>query len=135
MGWMDWLADKAAKIAEVVTGRAQPEDKGSEPPSGAASPRSLNVLVRTRAGSQFFDEDGDLAHEFYEQGEDGRMRRVDQSHLTPQGPVILDKAMIDPSCPVVLFEDKLAGVGNSSNNNSSNGSSKKSRKAGTPSRS
>merc|ERR1719334_1841272 len=31
------------------------------------SPSSVGPFVFTRRGSQFFDEDGDLAHEFYEE--------------------------------------------------------------------
>lgn len=41
----------------------------------------------------FFNEDGDLAHEFYEEVKSrkkkkSKMKKVDQSSLTPQVPVL-----------------------------------------------
>ena len=43
--------------------------------------------------SMFFNEDGDLAHEFYEEVKSrkkkkSKMKKVDQSSLTPQVPVL-----------------------------------------------
>lgn len=56
--------------------------------------------------SQFFDADGDLAHEFYEQVwlADGRttMRRVTQG-LRQQGLVALEPPRLHPDCPCVLL--------------------------------
>ncbi|XP_059488643.1 tumor suppressor candidate 2-like [Neocloeon triangulifer] len=65
-----------------------------------------NLLVLHRLGSQFFDADGDLAHEFYEQVSlaDGRttMRRVTQG-LRHQGLVALETPRLHPDCPCVLL--------------------------------
>jgi len=50
-------------------------------------------LVYSRRGSMYFDEDGELAHEFYEEvlpkkkGGARKMRRVNSRNLVPQGEV------------------------------------------------
>ncbi|XP_075704016.1 tumor suppressor candidate 2 [Rhinoderma darwinii] len=60
--------------------------------------------------SMYFDEDGDLAHEFYEETivtKNGRKRaklkRV-QKNLRPQGNIKLDHPCIHVDFPVVLCE-------------------------------
>jgi hypothetical protein len=61
----------------------------------------------------YFDEDGDLAHEFYEEvvlpksrgGACSRvMKRVSHRRLTPQGFVAYDHPRLSHDCPVVLFQ-------------------------------
>ncbi|XP_013404773.1 tumor suppressor candidate 2 [Lingula anatina] len=66
-------------------------------------------FVFKRRGSQFFDEDGDLAHEFYEEvrveKNDKKMvmqKRV--KNLTPQGYVDLPHPRINKDFPVVMCE-------------------------------
>ncbi|XP_065349342.1 tumor suppressor candidate 2-like [Cloeon dipterum] len=65
-----------------------------------------NLLVLHRLGSQFFDADGDLAHEFYEQvsSSDGRvtMRRVTHG-LRQQGMVALEHPRLHPDCPCIML--------------------------------
>ncbi|XP_053325702.1 tumor suppressor candidate 2 [Spea bombifrons] len=67
-------------------------------------------FIFTRRGSMYFDEDGDLAHEFYEETivtKNGRKRaklkRI-QKNLRPQGTVKLDHPCIHVDFPVVLCE-------------------------------
>lgn len=67
-------------------------------------------FVFTRRSSMYFDEDGDLAHEFYEETivtKNGRkkakLRRV-HKNLTPQGIVKLDFPCIHVDFPVILCE-------------------------------
>ncbi|KAG9333841.1 hypothetical protein JZ751_009991 [Albula glossodonta] len=73
-------------------------------------PRNASPFVFTRRSSLFYDEDGDLAHEFYVETvevKDGRKRaelkRV-QRNLEPQGIVKLDHPCIHTDVPVVLCE-------------------------------
>ncbi|XP_036387875.1 tumor suppressor 2, mitochondrial calcium regulator b [Megalops cyprinoides] len=72
--------------------------------------RNATPFVFTRRSSMFFDEDGDLAHEFYEETivtKNGRRRaklkRI-QKNLIPQGIVKLDHPCIHVDFPVVLCE-------------------------------
>lgn len=67
-------------------------------------------FVFTRRSSMFFDEDGDLAHEFYEETivtKNGRkkakLKRI-HKNLTPQGIIKLDHPCIHVDFPVVLCE-------------------------------
>ncbi|KAL4655380.1 tumor suppressor candidate 2 [Arapaima gigas] len=72
--------------------------------------RSATPFVFTRRSSLYYDEDGDLAHEFYEETvvtKNGRKRaklkRI-QKNLIPQGIVKLDHPRIHVDFPVVLCE-------------------------------
>ncbi|XP_077307641.1 LOW QUALITY PROTEIN: tumor suppressor candidate 2 [Lithobates pipiens] len=72
--------------------------------------RQATPFIFTRRGSMFFDEDGDLAHEFYEETivtKNGRKRaklkRI-QKNLRPQGTIKLDHPCIHVDFPVVLCE-------------------------------
>ncbi|XP_061730320.1 tumor suppressor 2, mitochondrial calcium regulator b [Nerophis ophidion] len=67
-------------------------------------------FVFTRRSSLYLDEDGDLAHEFYEETivtKNGRkkakLRRI-YKNLTPQGIIKLDHPCIHVDFPVVLCE-------------------------------
>uniref|UniRef100_A0A8D0Q8A6 Tumor suppressor 2, mitochondrial calcium regulator n=1 Tax=Sus scrofa TaxID=9823 RepID=A0A8D0Q8A6_PIG len=60
--------------------------------------------------SMFYDEDGDLAHEFYEETiitkngqKRAKLRRV-HKNLIPQGIVKLDPPRIHVDFPVILYE-------------------------------
>lgn len=72
----------------------------------ARIPPSLgSSLVMYRQGSMFFDEDGDLAHEFYVEVKEGRkskMKRV-YENLRPQGKVRLPFPRLSNDCPVILY--------------------------------
>ncbi|KAG7472292.1 hypothetical protein MATL_G00107230 [Megalops atlanticus] len=72
--------------------------------------RNATPFVFTRRSSLYYDEDGDLAHEFYEETvvtKNGRKRaklkRI-QKNLIPQGIVKLDHPRIHVDFPVVLCE-------------------------------
>ncbi|KPP69187.1 tumor suppressor candidate 2-like [Scleropages formosus] len=72
--------------------------------------RTATPFVFTRRSSLYYDEDGDLAHEFYEETvvtKNGRKRaklkRI-QKNLIPQGIVKLDHPRIHVDFPVVLCE-------------------------------
>lgn len=72
--------------------------------------RNATPFVFTRRSSLYYDEDGDLAHEFYEETvvtKNGRKRsklkRI-QKNLIPQGIVKLDHPRIHVDFPVILCE-------------------------------
>ncbi|KAJ1109361.1 hypothetical protein NDU88_006723 [Pleurodeles waltl] len=72
--------------------------------------RKATPFVFTRRSSLYYDEDGDLAHEFYEETivtKNGRKRaklkRI-QKNLIPQGMVKLDHPRIHVDFPVVICE-------------------------------
>ncbi|KAF4018228.1 hypothetical protein G4228_010150 [Cervus hanglu yarkandensis] len=78
--------------------------------------RVVPPLVFTRRGSMFYDEDGDLAHEFYEETivtkngqKRAKLRRV-HKNLIPQGTVKLDPPRIHVDFPVILYEVRAWGV-------------------------
>ncbi|XP_045619175.1 tumor suppressor candidate 2 [Procambarus clarkii] len=67
-------------------------------------------FVYTRRGSMYFDEDGDIAHEFYEEvpplrrGVKATMKRI-FTNLTPQGEVRLPFPCLNVDFPIVLYQD------------------------------
>lgn len=93
-----------------AAGGGVPETAGAE--QALVRPRGLGVppFVFTRRGSMFYDEDGDLAHEFYEETivtkngqKRAKLRRV-YKNLIPQGIVKLDPPRIHVDFPVILYE-------------------------------
>ena len=68
--------------------------------------------------SMYFDEDGDLAHEFYEEIVSSstprtrrkgklrcrKMKKVSAKHLRPQGDVEYAHPRIHVDCPVILYQ-------------------------------
>lgn len=55
----------------------------------------------------YFDEDGDLAHEFYEEVKKKgkvKMKRVNQKHLTPQGEVPYPHPRLHVDFPIILYQ-------------------------------
>lgn len=72
--------------------------------------KTATPFVFTRRSSLYYDEDGDLAHEFYEETvvtKNGRkkakLKRI-QKNLIPQGIVKLDHPSIHVDFPVVICE-------------------------------
>ncbi|KAB0385557.1 hypothetical protein FD755_000513 [Muntiacus reevesi] len=72
--------------------------------------RVVPPFVFTRRGSMFNDEDGDLAHEFYEETvvtkngqKRAKLRRV-HKNVIPQGTVKLDPPCIHVDFSVILYE-------------------------------
>uniref|UniRef100_A0A8C0WCY3 Tumor suppressor candidate 2 n=1 Tax=Castor canadensis TaxID=51338 RepID=A0A8C0WCY3_CASCN len=87
-----------------------PEAAGAE--QALVRPRSPAVppFVFTRHGSMFYDEDGDLAHEFYEKTiitkngqKRAKLRRM-HKNLIPQDIMKLDPPRIHVDFPVILYE-------------------------------
>ncbi|KAM4721493.1 tumor suppressor candidate 2 [Rhinophrynus dorsalis] len=82
----------------------------SNPEQSLARIRKATPFIFTRRGSMYFDEDGDLAHEFYEETivtKNGRKRaKLKRIHknLRPQGTIRLDHPCIHVDFPVVLCE-------------------------------
>ncbi|KAK3779678.1 hypothetical protein RRG08_013634 [Elysia crispata] len=71
-------------------------------------PRGASVFVFKRKGSMYFDEDGDLAHEFYCEVADRKTKKVVMqrvSHnLVPQGDVDLPYPRLHGDLPMIVFE-------------------------------
>ncbi|TSM36122.1 Tumor suppressor candidate 2 [Bagarius yarrelli] len=72
--------------------------------------KNVTPFVFTRRSSLFYDEDGDLAHEFYEETvvtKNGRkkakLKRIHRN-LIPQGIVKLDPPRIHVDFPVIICE-------------------------------
>lgn len=71
--------------------------------------RTATPFVRTRSSSMYFDEDGDLAHEFYEEvrpskkGKKSYMKKITR-RLLPQGLVELPHPRLHVDFPVVMCE-------------------------------
>jgi len=65
-------------------------------------------LVYSRRGSMYFDEDGDLAHEFYEEvrkrGGSSKMKRVSSKHLIPQGDVEYAHPRLHVDFPIIMYQ-------------------------------
>ncbi|XP_068205113.1 tumor suppressor candidate 2-like [Palaemon carinicauda] len=87
-------------------GNEEEESDGCE----KAVKRLATPFVYTRRGSMFFDEDGDVAHEFYEEvpplrrGVKATMKRI-LTNLTPQGEVRLPFPCLNVDFPIVLYQD------------------------------
>ncbi|GFN88816.1 tumor suppressor candidate 2-like [Plakobranchus ocellatus] len=80
-------------------------------------PRGATIFVFKRRGSMYFDEDGDLAHEFYCEVTDRKtnkvvMRRV-FDNLVPQGEVDLPHPRLHVDLPVIVFDTSMAPGGHS----------------------
>ncbi|XP_039263840.1 tumor suppressor candidate 2-like [Styela clava] len=66
------------------------------------------AFVLTRSSSKYFDEDGQLANEFYcevrsKSGKKRKLKKI-KTGLTPQGEVPLKIARLHFDYPVVLYE-------------------------------
>ncbi|KAM9326353.1 tumor suppressor candidate 2 [Gastrophryne carolinensis] len=87
-----------------------PDSPGYGSEQSVARIRQATPFIFTRRGSMYFDEDGDLAHEFYEETivtKNGRKRvKLKRIHknLRPQGTIKLDYPCIHVDFPVVLCE-------------------------------
>ncbi|BFZ08660.1 hypothetical protein BsWGS_11699 [Bradybaena similaris] len=71
-------------------------------------PKGAALFVFKRRGSMFFDEDGDLAHEFYCEVKDRRANKVVmkrcKNNLVPQGEVELPFPRLHGDLPVIMFD-------------------------------
>jgi len=101
----------ASKIANSFTFSGSPsEDLTAEGAAQAVSSFRGTPFVYSRRGSQYFDEDGDLAHEFYEEvapkrkGGKRKMRKV-MRNLIPQGEVKYRVPRLNVDFPIILYSD------------------------------
>jgi len=99
----------ASKIANSFTFHGSPtEDMNCEEATNAVTRFKGTPFVYSRRGSMYFDEDGDLAHEFYEEFKNKRgrrkMRRVDRG-LRPQGEVKYSCPRLNVDFPIILYSD------------------------------
>ncbi|KAL9973848.1 hypothetical protein ACROYT_G020354 [Oculina patagonica] len=84
-------------------------EKQSFGDNGGSSPKTATPFVWKRTSSMYFDEDGDLAHEFYEEvrpskkGKKSFMKKVTR-RLLPQGLVDLPHPRLHVDFPVVMCE-------------------------------
>ena len=114
MGLWGWITEKANEVVTAVTNLATgdtaawPAQTDNATEEGVAdgaflsSPQSREAaLVRYQEGAMFVDSDGDLAHEFYEEDEQGGMRRK-TTGLAAQGPVRLPIPRIRCDLPILL---------------------------------
>ncbi|XP_052781105.1 tumor suppressor candidate 2-like [Mya arenaria] len=65
---------------------------------------SVTPYVFKRSGSMYFDEDGDLAHEFYIEAMDSKGYTLARSteNLTPQGDIELSHPRFNVDFPTVI---------------------------------
>lgn len=91
-------------------GGDSPSDGNEQSVARLKGSRNATPFVFTRRSSLYYDEDGDLAHEFYEETvvtKNGRkkskLKRI-QKNLIPQGIVKLDHPCIHVDFPIVLCE-------------------------------
>ncbi|CAL4205905.1 unnamed protein product, partial [Meganyctiphanes norvegica] len=74
--------------------------------------RFTSALDQVKDGSMYFDEDGDLAHEFYEEinpmkrGVKATMRRI-LNNLKPQGEVKLPFPCLNVDFPIIIYQDSI----------------------------
>lgn len=100
-----------SKIANSFTFHGSPsEEMSCEEASNAVTRFKGTPFVYSRRGSMYFDEDGDLAHEFYEEFKNKRgrrkMRRVDRG-LRPQGEVKYSCPRLNVDFPIILYSDQM----------------------------
>ena len=99
------------KLANSFTFSGSPsEDMTAEETGQAVRSFKGTPFVFMRRGSMYFDEDGDLAHEFYEEvapkrkGGKRKMKRV-LKNLVPQGEVKYNVPRLHVDFPIVLYSD------------------------------
>ena len=107
------MGQTGSRVVSKLFGAAEDESGAASGSDGSAIARfnggRNTALVFSRRGSMYFDEDGDLAHEFYEEVRSKRaghrhLRRVHSKHLTPQGDVKYPHPRLHVDFPIVLIQ-------------------------------
>ncbi|KAL7633271.1 UNVERIFIED_CONTAM: hypothetical protein RMT77_016376 [Armadillidium vulgare] len=86
------------------------EDEDDQENNERAVKRLASPFIYTRQGSMYFDQDGDLAHEFYievpskRQGIKTKMKRM-LDGLTPQGEIKLPFPCLHVDFPIIMYQD------------------------------
>jgi len=111
MSWSSWLtnnpvtraAKKVADAAKETLGFAVDDvsNGGGSADEETEDIEPVVVFIRERKSSMFFDADGDLGHEFYEETVGG-LRRVLEG-LVPQGLIPLECPAISPHVRAVIL--------------------------------
>eukprot|EP00090_Calanus_glacialis_P018545 TRINITY_DN28790_c0_g1_i1.p1 TRINITY_DN28790_c0_g1~~TRINITY_DN28790_c0_g1_i1.p1 ORF type:complete len:116 (-),score=35.30 TRINITY_DN28790_c0_g1_i1:106-453(-) len=101
----------ATKLAYSLSGSEynyiSTDEHGNQDTGALARWRGRDHLVYQRMGSQYFDQDDDLAHEFYEESVDGDklvMKRK-LNNLRPEGMVMYKVPRIHNEFPCVLMAE------------------------------
>ncbi|XP_003383134.1 PREDICTED: tumor suppressor candidate 2-like [Amphimedon queenslandica] len=101
----------------LLSGKKEDDKSGGEGERGKNAvvrpPFKCNPYVLKRTSSQYFDEDGDLAHSFYEEcrvipGEGPirrTMRLLSHNGIRPQGEVALCHPRLHVDLPIILMEN------------------------------
>ncbi|KAK7101572.1 tumor suppressor candidate 2-like [Littorina saxatilis] len=99
------LARTATKPVSWLLGRSGSENEVNSR-CGGLVPYGGTLFVHRRRGSMFFDEDGDLAHEFYKQVTKGNRVTMERcvDNLKPQGEVDLPIPRLHGDLPVFIYE-------------------------------
>eukprot|EP00039_Didymoeca_costata_P019157 m.336452 g.336452 ORF g.336452 m.336452 type:complete len:104 (+) comp17857_c0_seq1:175-486(+) len=99
MGIFSWLSDSIFGSGE----RDETKENNAEDEIVPKRKTKNGILfIREILGTMFFDSDGDLAHEFYEETKDGKLRRITDG-LTPQGYVELPWPRLSPHVKTVII--------------------------------
>ncbi|XP_076469301.1 tumor suppressor candidate 2-like [Babylonia areolata] len=99
------LARTATKPVSWLLGRSGSDNEVNSHCRGLV-PCGASLFVYKRRGSMFFDEDGDLAHEFYKQVVRGNRLTMERcvDNLEPQGEVDLPIPRLNGDLPVIMYE-------------------------------
>ncbi|KAL8621345.1 hypothetical protein ACOMHN_053366 [Nucella lapillus] len=99
------LARTATKPVSWLLGRSESDSEIKSHCRGLV-PYGASLFVFKRKGSMFFDEDGDLAHEFYREVVRGNRLTMERcmDNLKPQGEVDLPIPRLNGDLPMIMYE-------------------------------
>ncbi|XP_060076423.1 tumor suppressor candidate 2-like [Ylistrum balloti] len=101
------MGQKTSSLASKVSKSVSSLFTGAVDDSQSCQNRSaVTPFVFKRSGSMYFDEDGDLAHEFYVEIIEGRHHYMKKQYrnLRPQGEVDLPHPRLNVDFPIVICE-------------------------------
>lgn len=93
----------ASRVSKSVSSLFSASGDGD---NGSLNRLAVTPFVYKRTGSMYFDEDGDLAHEFYVEIQEGHHYYMKKQHwnLRPQGDVDLPHPRLNVDFPIVMCE-------------------------------
>ncbi|XP_048740673.1 tumor suppressor candidate 2-like [Ostrea edulis] len=94
----------ARKVSQSVSSMFGSTNESGEGPNSLSV--AITPFVYTKRGSRFYDEDGDLAHEFYEEKDINGQTVMEQHwrNLRPEGDIRLNIPRLHVDFPVVICE-------------------------------